>query len=314
LVITIVIFVVLVVIGLVLIGRGAVALLPSELTGVDSPGHASFGLVVAGLIVLGVAVLSTGLTIVPAGYVGVVTNFGKVEERTLPAGLQFVMPIAEAVVTVDTRVQPHEFKDIDAASKEYQQVRASGKLNYHIDPGYAYILYRQVGLDFADKVIDPALNDFIKEEMPKFTITDILPMRDKIRSDTKEAMNANLARYHIVVDDIYLANVSFSAEYEKAIEDKQVAQQQVQTQQQILAQKQIQAQQAVVDAQGKADAAVVAAQGQAKANALLTQSLTPALIQWTAIQKLNDKIQVMLLPATGNFILDTKSLLGGVTP
>ena len=262
----------------------------------------------AGLFAL-LAVASTALVVVPAGYVGVVTNFGRVEERTLLAGLQIIIPVAEAVTIVDTRVQPHDFNDIDAASKEYQQVIASGKLNYHIDPQFAYVVYRQVGLDFASKVIDPALNDFIKEAMPQYSITEILPRREEIRQKAKDAMNANLARYHIIVDDIYLANIAFSDEYEQAVEDKQVAAQQVQTQQQVLEQKRIQAEQAVVDAQGKANAAVALATGQAEANRLLSESLSPELIQYTAITKLNDKISVILLPSTGNFLLDTKGLL-----
>lgn len=255
------------------------------------------------------AVASLSIVIVPAGYVGVVTNFGRVEERTLLAGLQIITPVAESVHLIDTRVQPHDFKDIDAASKEYQQVRASGKLNYHIDPAFAFVVYRQLGPDFASKVIDPALNDFVKEAMPQYAITEILPKREEIRKKAKDAMNANLARYFIVVDDIYLANISFSDEYEQAIEDKQVAAQQVQTQQQVLEQKRIQAQQAVVDAEGKANAAVTLATGQAEANRLLSESLTPNLIQYTAITKLNDKISVILLPATGNFLLDTRGLL-----
>ena len=269
------------------------------------------GIWVSAVVFAVLAVASLSIVIVPAGYVGVVTNFGRVEERTLLAGLQVVTPIAESVHLIDTRVQPHDFKDIDAASKEYQQVRASGKLNYHIDPAFAFVVYRQLGPDFASKVIDPALNDFVKEAMPQYAITEILPKREEIRQKAKDAMNANLARYHIVVDDIYLANISFSDEYEQAIEDKQVAAQQVQTQLQVLEQKRIQAQQAVVDAEGKANAAVALATGQAEANRLLSESLTANLIEYTAITKLNDKISIILLPATGNFLLDTKGLLEG---
>lgn len=253
--------------------------------------------------------LSTALRVIPAGYVGVVTNFGRVEERTLPSGLQIVLPVVESVVEVDTRVQPHEFKDIDAASSEYQQVTASGKLNYHIDPKYAYVVYREVGLDFADKVIDPALNDYIKETMPQYSITEILPKREEIRAHAKDAMNANLLRYHIVVDDIYLANLGFSPEYEKAIEQKQVASQQVQTEQQVLSQKKIQAQQKVAEAQGDADAKVATAKGEAQANQLLTQSLSPELIQYIAVQKLSDKINIALLPSSNGLILDVNTLL-----
>jgi regulator of protease activity HflC (stomatin/prohibitin superfamily) len=89
-----------------------------------------------------------------------------------------------------------------------------------------------------------------------------------------------------------------------------VAQQQVQTEQQILAQKQIQAQQAVAAAQGQADATVTLAKGQAQANSLLTASLTDKILQYQYIQKLTDKIQVMLLPSGNQTIFDLKSLLG----
>lgn len=249
---------------------------------------------------------------VPAGSVGVVSQFGNVQDETLSPGLHFLIPFQNTVHVIDTRVQQHEFgtqdnQPIEAASKEYQAVYLSGKFNYHVDGTFASVLFKTVGEDFANRIIDPAFKDIIKEIVPTYSISDILPHRDEIRSKTKDRLNENLSRYHIVIDDIYLANVSFSPEYEKAIEGKQVAQQQVQTEQQILAQKGIQAQQAVIDAQGRADALVVAANGQAKANDVLTKSLTPELIQWTSINKLSDKIQVMLVPQNGNFLFNLQS-------
>ena len=249
-----------------------------------------------------------------------VTNFGRVEERTLPAGLQVVTPIAEQVVLVDVRVQPHPFQEIDAASREYQIVRLTGNMNYHIDPAQAYDLYRTVGPDFAEKVIDPAFNDFIKEVVPTYAIGEILGKRDEIRSRAKEALGKNLERYHIIVDDIYLSNISFSPEYEAAIEKKQVAQQQVETEREILAQKQIQAQQRVAEAQGNADANVVTAKGeaaatierangQAEANRQLAASLTDPVLIYTYIQKLTDKLQVVVVPGGQQFLFDLKGLL-----
>jgi prohibitin 2 len=278
-------------------------------------------LVVAGIVVVVVGITTTFVVVVPAGQVGVVTNFGRVEERTLPAGLQIVTPVAEQVTVVDVRVQPHTFQEISAASKEYQTVKLSGTMNYHIDPQWAYDLYRTVGLDFAEKVIDPAFSDFIKEVVPNYPIGEILQKRDEIRALAKQQLSANLSRYHILVDDIYLSNVSFSAEYEAAIEAKQVAQQQVQTEEQILAQRQIQAQQRVAEAQGQADAAVVEAKGdaqatverakgQADANTRLAASLSDPVLMYTYIQQLSDKLQVMLVPGGQQFLFDLKGLLG----
>ncbi len=246
---------------------------------------------------------------VPAGNVGVVTNFGQVQTVTLEPGLHVVVPILQHVTNVDTRVQPHEFKEIDAASKELQTVKLTGVMNYHIDGQFASDLFQRVGVDFAAKIIDPAFNDFIKTVVPDYSVNDILAKRDEIRSLAKAQLAQNLSQYHIIVDDIYISNIAFSDAFQQAIEAKQVAQQQVQTEQQILAQKQIQAQQVVAAAKGEADATVTLAEGQAKANGLLNASLTDQILQYQYIQKLTDKISVMLLPTGTNSIFDLKSLL-----
>jgi regulator of protease activity HflC (stomatin/prohibitin superfamily) len=225
--------------------------------------------------------------IVPAGHRGVVLWWGSVEKRIMGEGLNFKVPIAERVIKVDVRVQPHPFKEIDAASKEYQMVKLTGMMNFHIDPSYVNDLYQKVGLDFANKVIDPAFNDFVKEVVPIYQITEILPKREDIRKRAMTKLGDNLARYHIIVDDIYFANIRFSPEYEKAVEAKQVAQQQVETQRQVLAQREIEAQQKVATAKGEAESILVVAQGQAKANDALSRSISPILVQYKGIERWN---------------------------
>src|SRR5512136_1720416 len=225
--------------------------------------------------------------IVPAGHRGVVLWWGSVEKRVMGEGLNFKVPMAERVIKVDVKVQPHPFKEIDAASKEYQMVKLTGMMNFHIDPAYVNDLYQKVGLDFADKVIDPAFNDFVKEVFANYPITEILPKREEIRKRAMGKLGDNLARYHVIVDDIYFANIRFTPEYEKAIEAKQVAQQQVETQRQILAQREIEAQQKVATAKGEAESILVVAQGQAKANDALSRSISPILVQYKGIEKWN---------------------------
>ena len=225
--------------------------------------------------------------IVPAGHRGVALWWGSVEKRIMGEGLNFMVPIAERVIKVDVKVQPHPFKEIDASSKEYQNVKMTGMMNFHIDPAYVNDLYQKVGLDFADKVIDPAFNDFVKEVVPTYPIGEILPKREEIRKRAMTKLGDNLSRYHIIVDDIYFANIRFSPEYEGAIEAKQVAQQQVETQRQVLAQREIEAQQKVATAKGEAESILVVANGQAKANDALSRSITPILVQYKGIEKWN---------------------------
>ncbi|MEP6639354.1 MAG: prohibitin family protein [Chloroflexota bacterium] len=258
--------------------------------------------------------LSSPFTEVPAGNVGVVTNFGSVQPGTLEPGLHIVIPIVQHVAIIDTRVQPHQFQEIDAASAEYQTVKLTGVMNYHVDGQFANDLYQRVGTDFASKVIDPAFNDFIKTVVPAYKVDAILGARDEIRSKAKDALAANLSQYHIIVDDIYIANIAFSDAFQQAIEAKQVAQQQVQTEQQILAQKKIQAEQAVAQAQGQADSNVKLAEGQSTANRSLAASLSDQILQYQYIQKLTDKITVMLVPSGNASIFDLKGLLNQSTP
>ena len=234
-----------------------------------------------------VIVLWGTFVIVPAGHRGIALWWGSVENRIMGEGLNFKVPIAENVIKVDVKVQPHPFKEIDASSKEYQMVKMTGMMNFHLDPAYVNDLYQKVGLDFADKVIDPAFNDFVKEVVPTYPIGEILPKREEIRQRAMKKLGDNLSRYHIIVDDIYFANIQFSPEYAGAIEAKQVAQQQVETQKQVLAQREIEAQQKVATAKGEAESIQVVAQGQAKANDALSRSITPILVQYKGIEKWN---------------------------
>ena len=239
------------------------------------------------LLIIILVVLWGTFVIIPAGHRGVVLWWGSVENRIMGEGLNFKVPFAEKVIKVDVKVQPHPFKEIDASSKEYQIVKMTGMMNFHIDPAYVNDLYQKVGLDFADKVIDPAFNDFVKEVVPTYPIGEVLPKREEIRKRAMTKLGDNLSRYHIIVDDIYFASIRFSPEYEGAIEAKQVAQQQVETQKQVLAQREIEAQQKVATAKGEAESILVVAQGQAKANDALSRSISSILVQYKSIEKWN---------------------------
>lgn len=254
-------------------------------------------LVVAGYIALSV-------NVVPPGYVGVVVQLGQVQPNTLPPGLYFRPFLVQNVIDFETRVRPHAFKAIDAASREYQSVKLTGTLNFAIDAQQADDLYSRVGLDFAERVVDSAFSDTIKEIIPRFPVTEILSKREEIRAQTKEKLQALLNRYGIIVEDVYLTDISFSPEYTQAIEQKQVAQQAVEREREVLNQKRIQAEQAEAQAKGEALAEVARAQGAAEANKLITQSITPSLIEYQRVQKWDGRMPLyqggeasVLLPA-----------------
>jgi regulator of protease activity HflC (stomatin/prohibitin superfamily) len=184
-----------------------------DVTELKFPKRRNLGMIILLLILL---IFGWGtFVIIPAGHRGVVLLWGRVEKRTMGEGLNVKVPIAESVIKVDVKVQPHPFKEINASSKEYQMVKMTGMMNFHIDPSYVNDLYQKVGLDFADRVIDPALNDFVKELVATYPIGEILPKREEIRKRAMTKLGDNLSRYHIIVDDIYFANIQFSPGYER---------------------------------------------------------------------------------------------------
>jgi regulator of protease activity HflC (stomatin/prohibitin superfamily) len=243
-------------------------------------------------LLLAVLLFVSGAT-VSEGHRGVLLTAGRASDGTLQPGFHLIMPLVQRIVQVDVRVQAHQFRQIQAASREYQAVALTGAMNYHLLADHADDIYRTVGLDFDDKVIDPAFADFIKEIVPQYAVTDILAKRDEIRQRTKESLGRNLERYGIVVDDIYLSDIQFSPEYTGAIEAKQVAQQNVEKETQVLEQKKIQAEQAETDARGQANAAIERARGESEANRKLAEGITPQLIEYLRATKWDGKLPIV---------------------
>jgi regulator of protease activity HflC (stomatin/prohibitin superfamily) len=300
-------------------------------------------------VFIGAALFFVGLLLilstssVPPGHRGVRIAWGGAVGDVVGEGLVIRVPLVESVRTVDVRVQAHEFKNIDAASKEMQSVKMTGNVNWHFDPVYVNWIVQNIGAstDFVDKILDKALQDFLKEVTPTYSISEILTKRPDIRQRAVNFLSDNLGRYHIIINDIYIADMQFSPEYTAAIERQQTAERQILTEKNILEQKRIVADQAKVEAEGKANATIAAAEGekqstilrsqgqkeqsiitsagqataittvadaQAKANETVNKTLSDKIIQYTLAQKLGDDIKVIILPSGQQFILGPEVL------
>lgn len=259
------------------------------------------------------AVLSLGFVQIGPGHVGVVTSFGQVHEEELLPGLHWRFPVLNQVNEIDVRVRAVHVEGYTAASKEQQDLFLNITLNYHIIPDRASDIVQNIGTDFEQKIIMPRFLDIPKSITDDYATTVVLNSRDEIREKSIERLSAALEEYGFVVDTINIENFAYSPEYNAEIEAKQRAEQQVQTERQILAQREIQAQQAIVKARGEAEAQIETARGQAESNRLLSESLSPVLVQWQSIQKLNPNVQIMLVPSDNGFILDLNQLRPGGT-
>jgi regulator of protease activity HflC (stomatin/prohibitin superfamily) len=280
---------------------------------VDVPGVSKLPwLLAAGFFALWI--LSFGFVEIHPGFVGVVTNLGVVQDEELPPGIHYVVPIINGITEFDTRVRKLSVEGYTAASREQQDLFLNLTLNYHVIPDEASVIVSEVGTDFESKIVMPRLLDIPKSVTDDYGTATVLNSRDEIRQKSIDLLSTALAPYGLVVDNIALENFGYSVEYNASIEERAIAEQEVETRQQELEQARVQAEQAKVVAEGKAQARIAEAQGEAEANRLLNESLTKDLIQWQAIAKLNPNVEVMLVPSGEGLILDIGNLQPEASP
>jgi len=229
------------------------------------------------------------LRIIPAGQVGVKVLFGEVETVPLREGLNLLWNPLYEIVIMDTRVGRHTAK-YDAASKDLQAVHVEMVLNYRLIPERAPEVYKGIGLGYSAVIIDPAAQEVLKANTAIHNAAEILLKRPAIKADIQRDLTVWLAKYGIELKEAALANIRFDANYERAIEAKQIEEQKAEQKRYELIQAQRQAEIVAAEAKGKGDAAREEARGVAEAlrlkgeaeatyNAKVSASLTPVLIQ-----------------------------------
>ena len=235
------------------------------------------GILVGGLILL---MILNPFVIVGAGERGVVLNFGAVQPEVLDEGLHLRVPIMQSVIVMDVKVQKAQ-TEADAASKDLQDTHSTVALNYHVQPAKAHVVYQQIGLDFADRVIAPAMQEVLKSVTARYTAMELITQREKVRGEARELLLQRLAQYNIVVDDFSIVNFSFSAQFSQAIEAKQTAEQLAFKAQRDLERIRIEAEQKI--AQAKAEAEALRLQKQEVTSELV--ALRQIEVQQKAIEK-----------------------------
>jgi len=261
---------------------------------------------------------------VDAGHVGVVKTFGKITGNQ-SAGLVLIWPwqnMEDATTQVQTLCFSKDAKtcpdgatlvggELASFSSETQNVFIDAVLRIKVDPSDVTGLYRDVGNGYINKLIPGSIAQVFKDEMVNYKAVDVAPNRETIRVNVEALITRELSRFSIDVDALLIENISFEESFELAIQAKQDATQEALKEQELVAAKEAKARQVVAEAQGEAARLITVAAGQAEANELISKSLTPELIQFQAMQKLADNIQIALLPAGQGIIIDPTTILGG---
>jgi prohibitin 2 len=232
--------------------------------------------IIIGVIIISV-IASSSVRIVDAGNRGILVQFGNVAtENSLDEGIHFVVPFRDNVVQIEVRTQKI-VESATSASKDLQDVSTQVALNYHVNPDRAQVLYQQLGPDYANRVIVPAIQESVKQVTARFNAEELITKRETVKNQIEEQIKARLAPYNVVVDALSITEFAFSQQFTTAVESKVEAQQRALQAQNELRRIQIEAQQNEAQAIGEQKANIARAEGIKQSNVLQAEGEAQAI-------------------------------------
>lgn len=250
----------------------------AQIIGEEKPFYAK-PIVIIGAILLVFAIMAFASSAkrIGTGQVGVVTQYGRVTGRELTEGLSFVLPFGINNVTVyDIKVQK-EAVSSTAASKDLQDVSSQIVLNYNLERGSVSRVHQTIGAQYVDRIVTPAINEVFKAASAEYTASELITERSKLKTVAQKTLTDRLAPYGIKVSELSIVDFKFSDSFSKAIEEKQVAQQNAE----------------------RAKFNLEAARTDAEAQAAQSQTLTQQYLQKQAIEKWDGKMPQYVGGGTG---------------
>ncbi len=236
--------------------------------------------VVAVLAVLIVALNS--FVVVEAGHTGVVVTLGAVNEGVLQEGMHLKAPFVQDVVKIDNRIRKLEVTT-EAFSKDLQSVDTVLAINYRVDTSKSYSIYKNIGADYENVLVVPAVNEVLKAITATYTAEESVTNRALISEGLIVGLNEKLNDIGLYVTDVNIIDFDFSDAFINAIEEKQVAQQQ-------LLKAETEKQTKITNAQADAEAVKIEANAEAEANETISKSLTNQVIENKKIEKWNGEL------------------------
>ena len=245
---------------------------------------------------IGLALLA-GLVLWPfkvigPGERGVSVSFGQASQETLGPGMYLKIPLVRGIKTMNVQIQKTEV-DATAATRDLQETQTHVALNWHVSPVDVPRLYTEIGDadDLVERLIVPTFNEVLKQATAKMTAEEVLTKRMQMKTEVDKEMAERLKKYGVFVDEVNIVNVKFGQEFTKAIEEKQVAEQEAKK-----------AHYVALQAEQEAIAEVNKAKGQAEAQRLLRATVDNSLLRLKAVEKWDGRFPQVMGTGTLPFI------------
>jgi regulator of protease activity HflC (stomatin/prohibitin superfamily) len=235
------------------------------------------------IIMVASLLVSNSITTIEAGTRGVLKTFGEIT-GVLDEGLHFRMPFITSVTVVEVRTQRYE-SNSSAASRDLQTVTTQVVINYRPDASQVDRLVREIGVDYERRVVDPAIQEAIKAATARFTAEELITRRPEVSDLILSVLSERLMPRGVIVENVSITDFNFSPEFARAIEAKQVAEQDALRAARELERARIEAQQQVARAEAEAKARLEIARAEAESLRLLGEVVSPQLLQLRFIER-----------------------------
>ncbi len=268
---------------------------------------------VTGIVILSIGVLTACVKQVDAGYVGVKSLFGKVQNESLSSGLNFINPLMD-VTTIDVRtlnytmsgVHDEGAKSGDDAIKvltsDGLEVTIDLSVLYRVNPAEAGRMLREIGVDFEDKIVRPITRTRIRDNSVYYEAVALYSTkRDEFQTRIFKTIETDFNKRGLILENLLVRNITLPASVKSTIEQKINAEQEAQKMQFVLQKEKQEAERKRVEAQGIADY-----------QRIISMSLSDRQLQYEQIQAMKElaksaNSKIIVMPSKGTpIILDSK--------
>jgi len=210
------------------------------------------GGIIAALVVL---ISFNSFVILNPGQAGVLSVLGKAQDGVLLEGIHLRPPLVSNVDVYDLTVQKFEVP-AESSTKDLQDLKASFAINFRLDPIQVVKIRRTQGTlqNIVSKIIAPQTQESFKIAAARRTVEEAITKRNELKEDFDNALSDRLDKYGIIILDTSVVDLSFSPEFARAVEEKQIAEQKSQRAVYVAREAEQQAQADINRAKGKAEA------------------------------------------------------------
>jgi Membrane protease subunits, stomatin/prohibitin homologs len=249
-------------------------------------------LILVGLILM---LISMSYRVIPQGYAGIKFNQVFRTYTVLGEGGNLIIPFLENLYQYDLQVREYTLSSsvkrkgegtLWGITSDGVSVGVEATLLYQINRDSLIKFHRNVGMDYEEKVIQPVFKSAIKSVISKYTSDGLLSFgRMGLDLEIKGILRNKLEPIGINILDVLIRDIKFSPNYEKALEEKKLAEQEALKMQQLIKKESLNVQRMLVEAKGKAEAISIVAK-EIKKN--------PEYVGYLYVDKLSDKIKVII--------------------